>query len=184
MNDDDVIIEEDGDEETGGSEEELEATEARLDSKLAKMRAELDQVKKEKQENLDGWQRAKADYVNALKRFEEDKRAALEIGTLKAALAFLPAIDSLERAKETTELPEGFSGIVKQLENAVAKLGLTQFGAVGDVFDPVMHEALGQDEAKSAEEDGTITSILETGWKMGENVVRPAKVRVAHFQQS
>ena len=184
MNDDDVIIEEDGDEETGGSEEELEATESRLETKLAKMRAELDQVKKEKQENLDGWQRAKADYVNALKRFEEDKKAALEIGTLKAALAFLPAIDSLERAKETTELPEGFAGIVKQLEGAVAKLGLTQFGAVGDMFDPMMHEALGQDEAKSADEDDTITAVLETGWKMGEQVVRPAKVRVAHYTQS
>jgi molecular chaperone GrpE len=184
MNDDDVIIEEDGDEETGGSEEELEANEARLDTKLAKMRVELDQAKKEKQENLDGWQRAKADYVNALKRFEEDKKTALEIGTLKAALAFLPAIDSLERAKGTTELPEGFAGIVKQLEGAVAKLGLTQFGIVGDMFDPMMHEALGQDEAKSAEEDDTITAILETGWKMGEQVVRPAKVRVAHFQHN
>ena len=73
---------------------------------------------------------------------------------------------------------------MKQLEGAVAKLGLTQFGAVGDMFDPMMHEALGQDEAKSADEDDTITAVLETGWKMGEQVVRPAKVRVAHYTQS
>ena len=96
-------------------------------------------------------------------------------------MAFLPAIDSLERAKSTSELPEGFSGIVKQLEGAVGKLGLSQFGAVGEKFDPIMHEALGQDEAVSEAEDDTITAVLETGWKQGEQVVRPAKVRVAHY---
>ncbi len=184
MNDeDDVTIDQDGlePENFAGSEDDLEANEARAETKLSKLRKELDQVKKEKQENLDGWQRAKADYVNALKRFEEEKKAALELGTLKAAMAFLPAIDSLERAKGTSELPEGFAGIVKQLEGAVAKLGLEQFGAVGDAFDPMLHEALGQDDAKSAEEDDIITAILETGWKVGDHIVRPAKVRVAHF---
>ncbi len=180
--DEDVLIEPDGDEETGGSEEELEAVEGRADAKVTKLRKELEQVRKEKQENLDGWQRAKADYVNALKRFEEEKRTALDIGTYKAAGAFLPVIDSLERAQALGELPEGFAGILKQLEGAVLKLGLSQFGKVGEKFDPSMHEALGQDPTDNPDEDDNVTAILEPGWRTLEQVIRPAKVRVAHFE--
>jgi molecular chaperone GrpE len=179
--DDDVLIEEDGDEEIGGSEEELEATEARADTKVTKLRQELEQTRKEKQDNLDGWQRAKADYVNALRRFEEEKRDAVDIGTFKAASAFLPVIDSLERAKAAGEIPEGFAGILKQLEGAVLKLGLSQFGTIGEKFDPMMHEALGQDPTDDADKDDEVTAILEPGWKTVDHVIRPAKVRVAHF---
>ena len=179
MDDDDVIIEAESEDSERASEEELEATEARADSKINKLRKELEQVKREKQENQDGWQRAKADYVNALKRFEEEKRSAVELGTLKAAMAFLPVIDSLERAKNSGELPEGFAGILKQLEGAAGKLGLEQFGEVGEAFNPTLHEALGQDPTENAEDDEKITAILEPGWKQGDYVVRAAKVRVA-----
>ena len=179
MDDDDVIIEDESEDSEGGSEEELEATEARADSKINKLRKELEQTKKEKQENQDGWQRAKADYVNALKRFEDEKRSAVELGTLKAAMAFLPVIDSLERAKSAGELPEGFAGILKQLEAAASKLGLEQFGEIGESFDPMHHEALGQDQTEDAGEDEKVTAILESGWKLGDYIVRPAKVRVS-----
>jgi molecular chaperone GrpE len=181
MEDDELTLDTDSDAELGGSEDDLEAIESRSDTKMLKLRKELEHAKREKQEHLDGWQRAKADYVNALKRFDEEKRVAVELGTLKAAAAFLPAIDSLERAKEVGELPEGFAGIVKQLEAATAKLDLVQFGAIGEKFDPVIHEALGQDPTDHEDEDDVITAILEPGWKSGEHVIRPAKVRVAHF---
>ncbi len=184
MNDeDDVMLDQDGleNENLADSEDGLEDAEERAETKIAKLRKELEHVKKEKQENLDGWQRAKADYVNALKRFEDEKKSAVELGTLKAAIVFLPSIDSLERAKGAGELPEGFSGIIKQLEGAAEKLGLKQFGEVGEKFNPALHEALGQDSAESAEKDDTITVVLEHGWMLGEHVVRPAKVRVAHF---
>ena len=183
MDDDDVIIEQDSSTE-GSSEEELEATEGRAEIKVAKLRKELELAKKEKQENLDGWQRAKADYVNALKRFETDKRAAIELGTFKAAMNFLPVIDSLERAKASAELPEGFAGILKQLEDAADKIGLEQFGKVGEAFNPMLHEALGQDPTDTAEDDEKITAVLEPGWKVGENVIRAAKVRVAQYNAS
>lgn len=178
----DVILEQDGEEVVGTSEEELEATESRADTKVLKIKKELEDCKKEKAEYLDGWQRAKADYANALKRFEQDRMAAIGIGQLKASRAFLPAIDSLARAESAGEIPESFKGIAKQLHDATTSLGLEQFGAIGDVFDPVWHEALGQDDAKGPEDDDTITAVLEQGWKSGINVVRPAKVRVAHFE--
>jgi len=152
------------------------------EKKVAKLKADLDVALAEKQANLDGWQRAKADYVNLLKRNEEATKAAELKGRLKAVETLLPAFDALERAKEHGEVPEGFAGITKQLEGAFASLGLVAVGEVGEAFDPALHEAFGQDATDSKEKDDTITSVLEKGWKVGEQIIRPAKVRVAQFQ--
>ena len=149
-------------------------------AKIAKLRAELTTCRAEKAEYMDGWQRAKADYVNALKRFDEEKRQVSERGVVKAVETLLPAFDALERSKEHGDIPEGFSGIVKQLESAFASLGLESVGVVGEEFDPAKHEALGQDAVETVEEDGRVTAVLEKGWKKGEVLIRPAKVRVAH----
>jgi molecular chaperone GrpE len=107
------------------------------------------------------------------------KKGAMDNGKVKAAQAFLPALDSLGRAESAGGIPENFSGVVKQLHDAVNKLGLSQFGAVGDAFDPNHHEALGQDDTDDETKDETISVVLEQGWKSGEQVLRPAKVRVA-----
>jgi len=160
--------------------EDPEATEG-FEAKVAKMREELSSCRKEKQEYMDGWQRAKADYVNALKRFEGDTKSARQSGVVKAVETLLPAFDALERSKEHGEIPEGFLAIARQLESAFAALGLTAIGDVGEHFDPALHEALGQDVVESAETDDTITAVLEKGWKIGDSIIRPAKVRVAHF---
>jgi molecular chaperone GrpE len=149
--------------------------------KVKKMKEEIEQLRKEKQEYLDGWQRAKADYVNALKRFEGDVKNAKQDGVAKAVEAFLPAYDALERAKEHGEIPAGFEGIVKQLEAAFGGLGLEVVGQLGEHFNPELHEALGQDAVSSSDQDDTITAILEKGLRMGDKIIRPAKVRVAHF---
>jgi len=155
--------------------------EERAEGKVAKMRDELSACRKEKQEYMDGWQRAKADYVNALKRFETDVKTAEFRGTVGAVETLLPAFDALERAKEHGEIPQGFLAIAKQIENAFAALGLEEVGKAGEKFNPAFHEALGQDKVESAEQDDIITTILEKGWRVGESVIRPAKVRVGHF---
>ncbi len=149
--------------------------------KVAKAKDELAQCRKEKQEYMDGWQRAKADYVNLLKRFETDAKTSELKGKVRAIETLLPTLDTLERAKEHGDIPEGFLAIAKQLESAFASLGLEALGTVGEKFDPAFHEALGQDPAESVETDDTITVVLEKGWKIGDTVIRPAKVRVAHF---
>ena len=158
-----------------------EGRERQPEEKIAKLRAELETCRKEKQEYMDGWQRAKADYVNLLKRIEVDAKSSELKGKIAAVEMLLPALDALERAKEHGEIPEGFTAIARQLEAAFATLGLEKLGTVGDSFDPSLHEALGQDSVESIETDDTITSVLEVGWRVGETVVRPAKVRVAHF---
>ncbi len=151
------------------------------EKRIAKLKAELAACQDEKQQNLDGWQRAKADYVNVLKRFDDEKRAERQRGVIKAAEALLPAFDALERAKTHGDIPEGFVGIVKQLEGGFASLGLESFGVPGEAFDPMLHDALSQDAADSEEKDGTVSTVLEPGWKIGDAVVRPAKVRVYSY---
>jgi molecular chaperone GrpE len=172
---DDVTIEPETGDETG---------EVRPEDKIAKMREELSSCRQEKQEYMDGWQRAKADYVNALKRFETDAKASESRGKIKAVETLLPAFDALERSKEHGEIPAGFMAIAKQLETAFATLGLEEVGKVGEKFNPALHEALGQDAADSIETDDTITAVLEKGWEVGDTIIRPAKVRVGHFARS
>jgi len=152
----------------------------RAEEKVANMREELAATRREKQEYMDGWQRAKADYVNALKRFETDKKELEVRGRIRAIEALLPALDALERAKKHGDIPDDFAGIAKHLENAFASLGLEVVGEVGETFDPALHEALGQDETTGVGADNTISAVLEKGWKAGDVLVRPAKVRVFH----
>lgn len=173
MNEEDVQFEPENNEPPKGGDAEL---------KVKKLKDELEQTKAEKQEYMDGWQRAKADYVNALKRFDEEKKMERVRGVEKAVETLLPAFDALERAKEHGEVPAGFAAIAKQLESAFASLGLEPIGQVGEHFDPVLHEAFGQDKAESKESDDTITAVLEKGWRIGERIIRPAKVKVAHFE--
>lgn len=168
---DDVVIEPENGEETEGSGEQA----------LAKIRSDLATTRKEKQEYMDGWQRAKADYVNLLKRFESETKSAKTTGVIKAVETLLPAFDALERSKEHGDIPEGFLAIARQLEGAFSSLGLAPIGETGERFDPALHEALGQDAADTQEADDTITAVLEKGWRIGDVVIRPAKVRVAHF---
>ena len=162
---------------------EAEDTEAeeKAEDKIAKMREELSACRKDKQEYMDGWQRAKADYVNALKRFETGAKESELRGKVRAVEILLPAFDALERAKEHGGVPNGFMGIAKQLESAFASLDLEEVGKVGEKFNPAIHEALGQDTAETIETDDTVTVVLEKGWKIGDDVIRPAKVRVGHF---
>lgn len=163
--------------------------EGKAENKIAKMREEMSACRKDKQEYMDGWQRAKADYVNLLKRIENDTKTSELKGKVQAVETLLPAFDALERAKEHGEIPDGFLAIAKQLESAFSSLGLEEIGNVGEHFDPALHDAFGQDTVDTLEIDNTITVVLEKGWrisseKLGTNVdtiIRPAKVRVGHF---
>src|SRR6185437_14310865 len=142
MQDDEFVVgkeEEENRKRQADSESEIVDEEERADTKVKKVRDELAEARTEAKANLDGWQRAKADYVNLLKRCQEDVKDAKEAGVAKAVEALLPAYDAIERAKEHGELPAGFEAIVKQLEGAFASLGLSAIGEAGESFDPALH---------------------------------------------
>ncbi len=166
-----------------GDELEVVEEETRAKEKLVRLKKELAQCRTERQEYLDGWQRAKADYVNALKRFEEEKDSLRRTTLASVVQELLSALDSLERARKTQDLPEGFQAIGKQFAAAFEKLGVVRIpAAVGDPFNPAIHEALGQDETDERKRDETLSAVLEDGWQVEDKIIRPTKVRVARYR--
>jgi molecular chaperone GrpE len=74
----------------------------------------------------------------------------------------------------------GVEAIIGQLERLLAQYGAVRIGEVGELFNPQIHEAVSQVEAESDEQNNTVVAILRSGWKMGEQVLRPAQVTIAH----
>jgi len=96
-----------------------------------------------------------------------------------AALAeLLPVLDDIERAREHGELEGAFRTVGENLEAALAKLGLEKFGASGEEFDPMVHEALTTEE-NDAVSTPTVTTVYQPGYRFADRVLRPARVAVA-----
>jgi molecular chaperone GrpE len=125
----------------------------------------------------DDLQRLQAEYVNYKRRVDRDRGLVKENATYSVLSSLLPVLDDLDRAREHGELEGGFKAIADSLERTVAGHGLVKFGAPGDEFDPRLHEALMH--AYSADvTTTTCQNVVSAGYRMGERVVRPAKVTV------
>jgi molecular chaperone GrpE len=130
-------------------------------------------------------QRKQAEFENFRKRAARDAATAQERGATKLATALLPAVDNLERALE--HAPEdadehGFVAGVRHVHSdlvaALAKSGIEQFSPEGELFDPVFHEAVAQQPIEG-QATGTVVEVFQRGYRIGETVVRPARVVVA-----
>jgi molecular chaperone GrpE len=123
-------------------------------------------------------QRLKAEYDNYRRRVERDRLAVAEQALASVLLGLLPILDDIERARLHGELEGGFKSVADGLEATLAKLGLVAYGAPGDPFDPTVHEALMH--SHSAEVSGpTCVQVLARGYRLGNRVLRPARVAVA-----
>jgi molecular chaperone GrpE len=123
-------------------------------------------------------QRLQAEYANYRRRVERDRAANREQAVAAVLTNFLPVLDDIGRAREHDELEGGFRSVGEALEQTVEKLGLIRFGDPGDRFDPTLHEAL--THAHSAEvTQPTCVQIFAPGYRIGDRVVRPARVAVA-----
>jgi len=123
-------------------------------------------------------QRIQAEYANYRKRVERDRSAVREQALASVLAELLPVLDDIGRAREHGELAGGFKAIAEALESVVAKLGLTTFGEAGEPFDPNVHEALMHSYSAEVSEP-TSVQILQPGYKVGERILRPARVAVA-----
>jgi molecular chaperone GrpE len=123
-------------------------------------------------------QRLQAEYANYRKRIERDRVAMREQALANVLNELLPVLDDIGRAREHDELTGGFKQVAEALENAVGKLGLTAFGEPGEAFDPTIHEALLHSYADDVTEP-VAAQILQPGYRIGERVLRPARVAVA-----
>jgi molecular chaperone GrpE len=123
-------------------------------------------------------QRLQAEYANYRKRVERDRTAVREQALASVLSELLPVLDDIGRAREHGELTGGFKSVAESLEASAAKLGLTAYGEAGDPFDPTLHEALMHSYSAEVTEP-TCVQILQPGYKVGDRIVRPARVAVA-----
>lgn len=123
-------------------------------------------------------QRLQAEFSNYRKRVERDRITVREQAVAGVINELLPVLDDIGRARDHGELTGGFAKVSESLEAAVGKLGLTSFGTKGDPFDPTVHEALMHSYSTEVTEP-TCVEILQPGYRIGERVLRPARVAVA-----
>ncbi|MFC4058641.1 nucleotide exchange factor GrpE [Planomonospora corallina] len=123
-------------------------------------------------------QRLQAEYSNYRKRVERDRALIKEQAVAGALAELLPVLDDIGRARDHGELTGGFAKVAEALESVLGKLGLSPFGAKGDPFDPEVHEALMHSYSADVTEP-TCVEILQSGYRIGERVLRPARVAVA-----
>lgn len=137
---------------------------------IQKLREKLKKAVQEKQEYLEGWQRARADFANFKK--EEASLLAQKEERIKAEFieSLLPALDSFEMALKHSPSDE-LQVVEKQLIDSLKKMGVERFGEKGEKYDHYKHEALTQTG------DGeTVVSVERSGYKAGDTIIRPAQV--------
>lgn len=174
---DDVVFEsEDGEGNTKSPEE-----------KLKDLREKLKNAEKEKGEYLEGWQRAKADYVNAKKRAEDDRKSMALYACEGLVLSLLPVLDSFDHALASSagDEPwlEGIKNTHAQLLKALSANGVEAFDPLGKTFDPNLEEPVETLAVGTPEEDNTITKVHQKGYVLRDKVIRPARVAVGHYQK-
>ena len=138
-------------------------------------------------------QRTRADFENYRKRATRETAAAQERGIAKLAKELLPAVDNLDRALEaaasaspdgapqdngTATLVSGIKLVHDDVIAGLARAGIERFSPEGEQFDPQMHEAIAQMPVEGAE-SGTVVEVYQRGYRLGEAVIRPARVVVA-----
>jgi len=123
-------------------------------------------------------QRLQAEYANYRKRVDRDRVAVREQAVAGTLSGLLPVLDAIDQAREHGELSGGFKSVADTLQSATSRLGLVTYGEKGDPFDPKIHEALTSSYSADVAED-TCIEILQPGYKVGDRILRPARVAVA-----
>jgi len=139
-------------------------------------------------EYLELAQRTKADFENFRKRAARDAALAQDRGVAKLAKELLPAVDNLDRAMQAAEthgngdgdgtLASGIKLVHADVIAALARVGIEPFSPEGEPFDPQHHEAIAQTPVEGAQ-SGTVVEVYQRGYRLGETVLRPARVVVA-----
>lgn len=151
------------------------------EEKIQKQKAEIQRLEKERREYLEGWQRAKADFINYKK--DEAKRAEELLRFASGALIqeLLVVLDSFDLAIHNAASnadDRGMTLIRAQLEDILRRHGMEAITAAsGDTFNPERHESIGEEESEIPE--GNVTSVLQKGYTLRGRLIRPARVKIA-----
>jgi len=158
---------------------------------VKKLREDIKKTRSEKEEYLTGWQRAKADYVNLQKELD---LARINISILtkeKMVEKLLPALDSFEMAfankehweKLDKEWQEGMTSIYKQFLSGLSNSGIEKIEESEIAFDPSIHQSISVVDTDDEKKDHTVEKVLQVGYKIGDRVIRPAKVTIYEYNK-
>ncbi len=161
-----------------------------LKKTLKKLRGDLKQAKKEKEEYLTGWQKERAEFMN-YKKQEEDRKSMMSESLRERIISrFLTVSDSFNMAFSNKEAWEkvdagwrtGVEYIYSQMQNVFEEYGVKSFGEVGDVFDHNLHEPVDMVSTDKKENDHTISAVIQKGYKLGDRVIRAARVNLFEYK--
>ena len=155
-----------------------------LEEKLAK--CEL-----ERQEYLDGWQRSKADFVNARREDEKLRLELVKYAKADLVIELLGVVDNFDRAFANKEVWEkvdknwriGVEYIYSQLMEILKNNGVTEVGKVGEKFDATIHQSVDAKESADETLDDTVAEITFKGFMLNGRIIRPAKVVIWHLKK-
>jgi len=169
----------------GGLTDKADAAKAELED-VAALRQALAEEKARADSNLAGWQRAQADFINYKRRAEQEKGEIGQWANSRLVLALLPVLDDLERA--LAAIPDELAGISwvdgirlieRKLRATLGAQGLSEIKALGEPFDPNLHEAVMQSEGKN----GIVVGEMQKGYKFCNRVIRASKVAVGSGEE-
>lgn len=153
---------------------------------IKKLREKIKKLEGEKQEYLDLSQRTRADYVNYKKEVDTNRSSDRKFATKRFIEELFPVLDAYDMAQANKESWEkvdknwriGIEYIFGQLRTVLEREGVVQYGAIGDHFDPLLHETMEHVEVEDEAQDEKIVKILQNGYKMNDIVLRPARVHI------
>lgn len=163
------------------------------DKLKGKFEDKIERLEKERDEYLAGWQRIQADYKNREKELEVYKREVINLANSDLIKDLLPVLDGYDSARSHKEHWEnvdpnwrvGVEYLFSQLENILIKNGVQVFGEIGDTYDPSIYEAVEtvQLPLEEKEKSGKIVNVLQKGYKLGNKLLRAARVKVGNFEE-
>ncbi len=155
-----------------------------LTSELEELKQQLELAQRKEQEHLDGWKRAKADYLNFKKDTEKRQVEIIQFANAALIAELLPIFDHFKLAlqhvpkdQKDTDWVVGFFHIKKQFEDFLKQLGIKEIKTVGEKFNPEFHEAVSHEE-KEGFETNVIFEEVKAGYTLHGKVIHPAKVKV------
>lgn len=169
---------------------EIEEEEGNLAQRVKDLKSKLKTTEMEKAINLDGWQRERADFLNFKRRTNDEKTKEREYATAKYIEKLLPFADSFELAQKSIienssiddNTKNGLKGIATQLGELMSEYGVTKLSpSIGAPFDPIEHEALSTIDVENESQSNTIQGVIQSGYSIGNTIVRPARVIVGQF---
>ena len=141
----------------------------------------LGKAKKEAADYLEALQRERAEFINYRNRTQKEQERFRQHGIIDVLTALLPALDDIDRIREHSEMDVSFKAVATKIDKAFEKFGVEKFGEKGEDFDPTKHDAILHKPDANAEKE-TVNTVVEAGYRIGDRVIRAARVVVASPQ--